>query len=255
MSLFIVIGYFLLIGVDVLNSDNILLPVGILSSIYLTAIILSEIGKNLYYKEFDVFKNSIKRYDIFFLPHYKDSSFRYNDFNDKERLGKCVDYSELGFSSELIKKIRKIEKHDKEIIDLCVGTDDYAKINYKIKKIKEEYDLLLDLIEEELPYNYRLIESGLTPYRYYIGYFIKDYQDQFCGQGQLKIQKDINTNKFYVYCDECGGLWDNPHDAINCRNGIDEKNYEYLVDVTYEELKKVGWDKYVDEKRKPNKKR
>ena len=175
---------------------------------------------------------------IEFYPTYTKTSLFYST---KE----FANYEDLKITNNLKKKLMKLDKHNNKLINLCMTTDNYKKIKSKEKKVKKEYNNLKEQVKKELENDYEVlfIEYNINNI---IGYIIKDSIDKFCGQGQLKIVKHIKTKKLYIYCNECGLFWDNPIDAINCENCLYELPYNELTNVTYKELKKIGWEKYAD---------
>jgi hypothetical protein len=65
----------------------------------------------------------------------------------------------------------------------------------------------------------------------------------FCRDGDVIIVKDTRTDIYFVVCDECQRVWNNPGEAIACAPSIDFINeLRYLSwTVTEEELDESGW--------------
>ena len=63
--------------------------------------------------------------------------------------------------------------------------------------------------------------------------------------GKLTISKTLLKNRLLLLCDECDDtLWDSPAD-LKSDNPIIVKIELKLTQPTLEEIKKLGWDKFL----------
>lgn len=66
--------------------------------------------------------------------------------------------------------------------------------------------------------------------------------------GQLEIYKNLNNNKLFIICEECLAEWSSPQDIINGVKGKRQsRNNGKVIVATIDEIKDLGWDKYIVE--------
>jgi len=77
--------------------------------------------------------------------------------------------------------------------------------------------------------------------QYYIG------RCPICGNyGMLEIVVNISSKECFILCDECSAEWANPEDALKNINGKREfETSQRVRNATYEEIKNLGWEKYL----------
>lgn len=81
---------------------------------------------------------------------------------------------------------------------------------------------------------------------YTVVYWVDSCRD--CGGGgQLIIVKDPKSGEFFLMCDDCGQEWKNPFKWDNSNRLPSDWSSEvkYIKNATWEEIKGLGWDKYV----------
>lgn len=66
----------------------------------------------------------------------------------------------------------------------------------------------------------------------------------FCKQGLVEISKEIGSNELFLCCNECEIEWSIPSDVLNEAKGTRNK-YGKIIEPTFDEITKQGWDKYV----------
>lgn len=67
-----------------------------------------------------------------------------------------------------------------------------------------------------------------------------------CSQGWIIIVKEISSQKYFVYCDECEIEWDNPEDFLTNQEGTRFK-YGFIIEASEQEVVDIGWYKYIDQ--------
>lgn len=65
-----------------------------------------------------------------------------------------------------------------------------------------------------------------------------------CKQDCLEIVKEQETDKLFIYCDECEVEWKTPEEAIQNKNGSRFK-YGKVIEPTYDEINAINWEKYL----------
>ncbi|MDE6903368.1 hypothetical protein AALB52_25750 [Lachnospiraceae bacterium 38-14] len=66
-----------------------------------------------------------------------------------------------------------------------------------------------------------------------------------CSYGRLEIDKDVTNSKYIVICEECLAEWKNPQDALENINGRRCPANGEVRSATFDEIKNIGWDKFV----------
>jgi hypothetical protein len=73
-----------------------------------------------------------------------------------------------------------------------------------------------------------------------VAYYVKTCKD--CGQGQLVVTKNPIDNSFFIICDDCMSEWGDPE----TKNRLDNRyNLFGMRNATLEEIKELGWEKYI----------
>lgn len=63
--------------------------------------------------------------------------------------------------------------------------------------------------------------------------------------GRLEIDKEVTNNEYFVMCEECLAEWKNPQSALKNVNGKRCFTKGKVRAATIEEIKALGWDKYI----------
>ena len=66
-----------------------------------------------------------------------------------------------------------------------------------------------------------------------------------CKYGRLEINKDITNNEYILICEECLAKWKSPQDALEHRNGQRNFGTGKVRAATLDEIKALGWDKFI----------
>jgi len=75
-------------------------------------------------------------------------------------------------------------------------------------------------------------------YKYIIG------SCKICKQGCLEIVKEQETDKLFIYCDECEAEWETPEEAIQNKNGSRFKHRK-VIEATHDEINTINWEEYL----------
>ncbi|MDN4617215.1 hypothetical protein QCD85_03865 [Paenibacillus sp. PsM32] len=67
-----------------------------------------------------------------------------------------------------------------------------------------------------------------------------------CSQGWIIVVKEISSQKYFVYCDECEIEWDHPEDFLTNQKGTRFK-YGFIIEASKQEVVDIGWYKYIDQ--------
>jgi len=67
-----------------------------------------------------------------------------------------------------------------------------------------------------------------------------------CCNGRLVIYKEIKTKQIFVKCSDCEATYESIEDALHEKNPIKD-TFEERVHVTLDEMKEMGYEKYVEE--------
>lgn len=70
-----------------------------------------------------------------------------------------------------------------------------------------------------------------------------------CSQGWAVVVKEISTNKYFVYCNECEAEWDDPECFLSKQNGTRFK-YGSISEPDDREVSCIGWNKYINQELK-----
>ncbi|THF72495.1 hypothetical protein [Cohnella fermenti] len=70
-----------------------------------------------------------------------------------------------------------------------------------------------------------------------------------CSQGWAVIVKEISSQKYFVYCNECEAEWDTPEEFLSRREGSRFK-YGVVSEPNDKEVLGIGWDKYINKELK-----
>ena len=65
-----------------------------------------------------------------------------------------------------------------------------------------------------------------------------------CNQGWVEIVKDISTETLFCCCAECESEWNTPFNIEKSTCNLENK-FGFIEDPTYDEIEKMGWDKYI----------
>ena len=76
-----------------------------------------------------------------------------------------------------------------------------------------------------------------------IAYYVKTCGD--CGQGQLVVTKNPTNNSFFIICDDCMSEWSNPEIQYTKNRLANKYNQFGMKNATLEEIKDLGWEKYI----------
>ncbi len=66
-----------------------------------------------------------------------------------------------------------------------------------------------------------------------------------CEYGRLEINKNITNNEYLIICEECLAEWKNPQDALKNINGRRCLKKGKIRSATFNEIKSLGWDKFI----------
>jgi hypothetical protein len=66
-----------------------------------------------------------------------------------------------------------------------------------------------------------------------------------CGQGDVIIVKEKSSNNLLLICDDCESQWKNPVILFSGGEPIEDERHGLEAKVSDEEVKFVGWEKYV----------
>jgi hypothetical protein len=67
-----------------------------------------------------------------------------------------------------------------------------------------------------------------------------------CKQGWVVIVKEIATNKFLVYCNECEAEWDNPESYFDKEEST-LFNFGRVTEPDGKAIKELGWEKFINQ--------
>lgn len=70
-----------------------------------------------------------------------------------------------------------------------------------------------------------------------------------CSQGWVVIVREISSQKYFVYCNECETEWGHPKDFIFQQNSS-RFQFEDFFEPSDEEILNIGWNIYIDQKLK-----
>ncbi|MDE6434655.1 MAG: hypothetical protein K2L07_10570, partial [Lachnospiraceae bacterium] len=65
--------------------------------------------------------------------------------------------------------------------------------------------------------------------------------------GRLEINKDVTNNEYLIRCEECLAEWKTPQDALKNINGQRCSKEREIRSATLNEIKSLGWDKFIVE--------
>lgn len=72
-------------------------------------------------------------------------------------------------------------------------------------------------------------------------------QCPLCGQGELLVVQDLESQDYLIMCDDCESSWTDPNESSDYEKCLN-RNYTKVRDATQEEIRKLGWVRfYKDE--------